>query len=191
MDDDERGGGRVRAMIDVLSTSLGILQENGYAARLSRLQLIDALSFEDDSLLGCVFEFPEPTSLLLSWRGAEEVFLRANANRFRLAGEKAWNVYCVFLTGADGDDRKRREIRRIEEDLDRTRKLAMCGVSTKQLLMDALLPLLSLQQKPILEPEGYEQRLRRRLARTVSPLVENAADESTDPDEIARILREL
>jgi hypothetical protein len=108
-----------------------------------------------------------------------------------LAGEKAWNVYCVFLTGADGDDRKRREIRRIEEDLDRTRKLAMCGVSTKQLLMDALLPLLSLQQKPILEPEGYEQRLRRRLARTVSPLVENAADESTDPDEIARILREL
>jgi hypothetical protein len=178
-------------MIDVLSTSLGILQENGYAARLSRLQLIDALSFEDDSLLGCVFEFPEPTSLLLSWRGAEEVFLRANANRFRLAGEKAWNVYCVFLTGADGDDRKRREIRRIEEDLDRTRKLAMCGVSTKQLLMDALLPLLSLQQKPILEPEGYEQRLRRRLARTVSPLVENAADESTDPDEIARILREL
>jgi hypothetical protein len=178
-------------MIHVLSTSLGILQESGYTARLSRQLSVDVLCFEDDSLIGCICDFPDPTALLSSWRGAEEAFLRANANRFRVAGEKAWNVYCVFLTVVEGDERRRREIKRIEEDLNRTRKLAMSGVSNKQLLTDTLLPLLPLQQKPVLETEDYEQRLRRRLARTVSPLVENAADESTNPEDIAKILREL
>jgi hypothetical protein len=178
-------------MIHLLSTSLGILQESGYTARLSRQQSADVLSFEDNSVIGRIFEFPDPAALLSSWRAAEDGFLRAHANSFRLAGEKSWNVYCVFLAVGDGDERRRREIKRIEEDLNRTRKLAMSGVSNKQLLTDALLPLLSLQQKPMLETENYEQRLRRRLALTVSPLVENAADESTNPEDIAKILREL
>jgi hypothetical protein len=178
-------------MTEILSTSLGVLQENHYVTRLLQLESVDFLSFEDESIMGCVLDFPDAESLLSSWRRWEEAFLRANANRFRLAGEKAWNVYCVFLTSADADEKRRREVKWIEEDLDRTRKLAMCGVSNKQLLVDALLPLLSLQHKPALENESYEQRLRRRLARTVSPLVENAADTNTTVDEIAKILREL
>jgi hypothetical protein len=178
-------------MIHLLSTSLGILEESGYTVRLFRQQSLDVLRFEDDSLMGCIFDFPNPTALLSSWRDAEDGFLRANANRFRLAGEKAWNVYCVFLTALDDDERKRREIKRIEEDLNRTRKLAIAGVSNKQLLTDALLPLLSLQQKPVLETENYEERLRRRLARTISPLVENAAERSSNPEDVAKILREL
>lgn len=178
-------------MIDILSTARAVLGENGYTTRLDRVADASVISFEDDSLMGRVFEFPEANSLVSLWESTESDFLRTNGNRFRLAGEKAWNVYCVFLTGADADEATTRTIRRIEENLDRTRKLAACAVSTKERLIDALLPVLAVQQKPALENESFEERLRRRLARTISPLAERAADEDADPTEIVKILREL
>lgn len=97
-------------MIDLLTSSHSVLRENKFETRLSHLGKSTIVTFEDDSLLGFVFLFDSPGDLIENWRTAESSFLRAEAMRFRTAGEKAWNVYCVLLTSGVGNTQEFRQI---------------------------------------------------------------------------------
>jgi hypothetical protein len=191
MDDDGRSGGNVRNMNDLISISDSVLRENGFSVRPFSIGSEVALAFEDDTILGFVYIFDSPESLIHSWQSIERQFITSQANRFRLAGEKAWNVYSVFLTQHVSDTEQTRQVSWIEENLDRTRKLAACGVNAREAILKTFLPILSLQYKPLLDSDDYEERLRRRLA-TISPSALDATfDLTLDPSEVLSILRGL
>ena len=177
-------------MIDLLTSSLTLLRENRFATRLSQLGKNIVVTFEDDSLLGFVFIFEAPDDLIEGWRLAETTFLRAEATRFRAAGEKAWNVYCVVLCGNAGDAQQVRQIGWIEEDLERTRKIAACNITSRAELAQALLPLLTLQQRPLLQSETFEARLHRRVSKIAPRAADAVMNVAVNATEVARQLRE-
>ncbi len=107
---------------------------------------------------------------------------------FRTAGEKAWNVYCVFLCGSAADSVQNRQVRWIEENLERTRKIAACGLASREDLLRALLPVLPLQYQPVLRAEDVTERLQTRI-RTIVPRASHVVlDQAVSPAEVVRLL---
>ena len=129
MDNFGRGKNRVERMIDILGITQALLRANDYRTRLLSFERMPLLSFEDDSVLGFCFEFDGPVALLEQWRAVETEILNRHGGRFRSAGEKSWNIYLLFLSGASADTEQRRQIRWIEENLERTRKIAACDIA--------------------------------------------------------------
>lgn len=150
-------------MIDLLSTTQVLLKDAGYTVRLSTIQRETLICFEDTAVMGFCSTFVSPEELIKKWMAYEnEIISRFSAN-FRAAGEKAWNVYSIFLTDAVATDVDRREIGKIEENLERTRKLAASGISSREELIGVLLPLLSIQFQPKLPDGDITARLKRRI----------------------------
>jgi hypothetical protein len=177
-------------VIDLLSTMQAVLRDAGFRTRLISLERSPVLSFEDDIVIGFGCAFDDPDSLLTRWTSLEMSLLMRYAGNLRAAGDKAWNVYCVFLATRPGDTIQNRQIRWIEENLERTRKIAACGVGTREALVRALLPLLPLQFQPTLQAEDITLRLVRRI-QSIAPRAAGVfLNEATPADEIARLLRE-
>ena len=177
-------------MIDVLSTLQVVLREAGFTTRLASIDRSSIVCFEDDAVMGfgCIFE--NPVSLLAQWRTMEMSLLRGYAPSMRAAGEKAWNVYCLFLCGAVAGPTQNREVRWIEDDMDRTRKVAACGLASREDLLRALLPILPLQYQPVLRAEDVTERLHTRV-RTIAPRASRIVlDETVLPAEVVRLLGE-
>ncbi len=177
-------------MIDLTSTMQGVLREAGFTIRLISLDRSPVICFEDDTLIGFACTFDDPSSLLARWKSTETSLLKRHAGSLRAAGEKAWNVYCVFLCALAGDSVQSRQVRWIEEDLERTRKITASGLASREDLVRALLPLLPLQYQPELEPENVTQRLERRV-RSIAPKASAIVlDASVSPAEVVRLLGE-
>lgn len=175
-------------MIDLLSTMQVILQGAGFNTRLASVERFSTVCFEDDTLMGFGFVFDNAHELLMRWKTTEMSVLTRYAPSLRAAGDKAWNVYCLFLCGAAGDPLLNRQVRLIEEDLERTRKIAACGVSSRGDLVRALLPVLPLQHQPVLQTEDATERLQRRI-RTIAPgASEVALDTGVSAEEVVRLL---
>ena len=177
-------------MIDVLMTMQVVLREAGFITRLASIDRSSIVCFEDEVLtgFGCIFEKPE--DLLARWKNMEMSLLTRYAPSLRAAGEKAWNVYCIFLCSSVADSIHDRQVRWIEEDLDRTRKIAACGLTSREDLVRALLPILPLQYQPLLRAEDVTERLRTRI-RTIAPKASDVVlDESVSMAEVVRSLGE-
>jgi hypothetical protein len=175
-------------MIDLLSTMQVLLREGGFTTRLTSIDRSSIVCFEDEVLtgFGCVFEDPE--SLLAQWKAKEMSLLKRYAPSLRSAGEKAWNVYCIFLCSSAADPILNRQVRWIEEDLDRTRKVAACGIASRDDLVRALLPVLPLQYQPVLGAEDVTERLRSRIRIIAPRAADIVLDESVPPAEVVRLL---
>ena len=93
-----------------------------------------------------------------------------------------------FCVGRKRTRRKLVRLRWIEEDLERTRKIAACGIASREELVRVLLPVLPLQYQPELRAEDVTERLRRRIAAIAPNVVEVALDEAVSPVEVVRIL---
>ncbi len=175
-------------MIDVLSTMQVVLREAGFTTRLTSIDRSSMVCFEDDTLIGFGCVFDDPSSLLTRWKATEKLILTRYAARFRIAGEKAWNVYCVFLCGSAADSIQNRQVRWIEEDLERTRKVAACGLASREDLLRALLPVLPLQDQPVLRAEDVTERLQTRI-RTIAPRASDVVlDQAVSPAEVVWLL---
>lgn len=175
-------------MTDITSTVQIVLQEAGYATWLFSSEDLTAIGFEDDAVMGFVGIFEDASSLLTRWRKIETNFLTRHAPRLRDAPEKAWNVYSIFLCAAAASPDQAREIRRIDEDLEQTRKLAACGLVGQEGIVAALLPLLPIQSRPRLESEDLSERLKKRIAAIAPAAIEVALDERVPPSEVVRLL---
>ena len=175
-------------MIDVLSTMQVVLQEANFTTHLTSVNHSPVVHFEDDTLMGFGCVFDQPDELLRRWNTWETSLLTRYAPRFRLAGDKAWNVYSVFLCGAPADPLQNRQANWIEEDLDRTRKIAACGISTREDLVRALLPILPLQYQALLRPEDVTERLKRRILNIAPKAANVALDEAVPAAEVVRLL---
>lgn len=175
-------------MSDVLSLVQGVLQEGGYRTWLTPLGRRTAVCFEDDAVMGFVAVFDDSAAVLNSWRQSEAAFLQQYVDDIRTAGDKAWNVYSVFLAAGAADPRTTREIRAIEEDLERTRKIAATGVTYREAVVAALLPLLPLQQQPALNREEVGERFRRRVTAIAPGAADMLLNENVSPKDVARRL---
>ena len=175
-------------MTDMASTVQIVLEEAGYATWLVPIDDLAAICFEDDAVMGFAAVFEKPASLLQRWRTIEAQFLSRHAPRFREAEDKAWNVYSVFLCQKPGSDDEMRQVRRLEENLEKTRKLAAGGLAGREEIVTALLPILPIQYRPRLEGEDLTDRLKKRIA-TIDPAVtEIALDDRVAPAEVVRLL---
>jgi hypothetical protein len=177
-------------MTDLKSTVQVVLQDAVYETWLLSVDGLPTIGFEDNAVMGFVCLFEDAATLLRRWRDLETKLLTVHASSLQKAGEKTWNVYSVFLCSSGADDTQLREIRWIEEDLERTRKIAASGLSTRDEIVRALLPLLPIQRQPLLDSEDFDltQRLRKRFA-SIAPDAANAVlDETVTPAEVVRLL---
>jgi hypothetical protein len=177
--------------MDTISTTQTILRDAGFETRIISLQKFSALRFEDESILGFVIVFLDAQSLLSEWQQLETGLVRRYAESFRLAGDKAWNVYTVLICTSDASPEDLRRIRWIEENLERTRKLTACNVVAREDVTRALLPLLPLQYQPALEEQDLTKRLERRIY-TIAPAAASVVlKEDVPPIEVVTLLGEL
>jgi hypothetical protein len=177
-------------MMDLKSPVQVVLQDAGYETWLLSVDGLPAVGFEDSAVMGFVCFFEDGPSLLRRWRDLETNLLTGHASSLQKAGEKTWNIYSVFLSPGSADEIQSREIRWIEEDLERTRKIAACGLSSRDEIVKALLPLLPIQRQPLLDSDDFNltQRLRKRIA-SIAPGAANAAlDDTVTPAEVVRLL---
>jgi hypothetical protein len=177
-------------MTDLKSPLQALLQDSGYQTWLVPLDGHEIIVFEDDAVMGFVCIFEHVDILLKQWRELETKLLVKHGPALKKAGEKTWNVYSVFLCPENAPSTELREVRWIEEDLDRTRKLTGCALATREDLTTALLPLLPLQYQPRLDREDFDlvQRLQKRIA-SIAPMASNAVlDRTIVPSEVIRLL---
>jgi hypothetical protein len=177
-------------MTDLKSQLQIILQDAGYDTWLGVIDDLELVGFEDDTVMGFACLFNDVEGMLGRWRSIETRLLTNNAPSLHRAGDKSWNLYSVFLSQAIANDAQSREIRWIEEDLERTRKLAACGVVDQSTLVTALLPLLPLQSQPSLDREDFDvtQRLIRRIGTIAPPAASVALDPKVSVGEVIRLL---
>jgi hypothetical protein len=175
-------------MTDITSTVQIVLQEAGYETWLVAVDKVTVVCFEDDAVMGFACIFEEPRLLLEHWRKVESSLLARHAPRLRKAEEKAWNVYSIFLCSSPASDEETRQIRRIDEDHEQTRKIAACGLVGQEDIITAILPVLPIQHRPRLEGENLTERLKKRISAIAPAAVDVALDERVSPVEVVRLL---
>jgi hypothetical protein len=177
-------------MTEISEVLQSVLDENAYRTWpvSPPKDVLSALSFEDEGIMGFACIFPDVPTLLSSWYAAETTLLTRHALYLKEAGDKAWNVYSIFICALGATESELRQVRRIEENLERTRKIAACGLVGREDFVTALLPVLSLQHRPSLDVEDLTERLRVRLA-AIAPASANVfLDSRVEPAEVARQL---
>lgn len=175
-------------MIDLLSTLQSVLRKADFTTRLASIDGSSVVCFEDETVMGFGMVFSDPGDLLARWRVMEMSLLVRYAPGLRAAGEKAWNVYCIFLCGASADSSQNRQVGWIEEDLERTRKIAACGLASREDLVRALMPILPLQYQPVLRAEDVTERLHRHILSVAPKASDVALDEAVPAAEVVRLL---
>lgn len=175
-------------MIDLLSTTQVLLKDAGYSVRLSTVQRETLICFEDTAVMGFCSTFVSPEELIRNWMAYENEIISRFAANFRAAGEKAWNVYSIFLTDALATDVDRRAISKIEENLERTRKLAASGISSREELIGVLLPLLSIQFQPKLLDGDLTARLERRIGEIAPGVRDVTLDNAVPVEDVLSLL---
>lgn len=176
-------------MTDLVSNVQITLQSAGYKTWLISGDEFPTTGFEDDATLGFVLVFETAEALLQNWQQREMSLLLKHAINLRRAAEKAWNVYGIFLTAAAANQTQVRQIQQIEEDLERTRKIAAAQVQTSEDVVQALLPLMPIQYAPRLDDENVAVRLRRRLEVVAPTVVETVFGSDPIPQDIMRLLK--
>jgi len=166
-----------------------VLREAGYTTYPPERLPISVLRFENEALIGFLYDFASADELLGVWRQAQSQTLARYQSTLRLAGDKAWNIYSVFLC-QDASPELAPQIERIEEDFSLTRKIARGGIRVPADLRWALLPLLPISSHVTAVESDYISRLHNRL-KDVTPEAVAAFLGASTAIEVARILAGL
>ena len=136
-----------------------VLRDAGYHTWPWENGPVPVVCFENDAILGFTYFFGTAAEMQEGWEAAQNAALA----RFRLAlkgaGEKAWNIYSVFLSEAPADERVTVELDRIEENFRQTRKIVRTGIEARAHLVGALIPLLPIRNTPTIDESNFEARL--------------------------------
>ena len=175
-------------LMDILHQVEIVLRDAGYTTQRARQGTRFVICFENAMLIGFAHVFESSAKLLTQWEAVQRAVLKQYNVALRNAGEKAWNVYSIFLTD-DTESSRQRAVERLEENFALTRKIARGSVRTGRDVELVLLPLTSVQARPSLGVTDFEDRLRNRL-KEVSPEAVRAFMANTDANEVAHILEE-
>ncbi|WP_018009531.1 hypothetical protein [Sinorhizobium medicae] len=117
--------------------------------------------FESAAVMGFVYVFESAEALVTGWHDRMIATLTPYNAAFQAAGRKSWGVYSVFLT-AQRAPSLARDLARIEEDIEHTRKIARTSVLTAEDVESLLLPLVGIRSQPKLVAADFKERLRAR-----------------------------
>ncbi len=163
----------------IVEEARNILEKYSYTVSSLRE---DMLQFEDETLLGFICELPVRT-ILESWAGIQDEFLRRNASVLRNSALKAWNLYSVFLSSELPDENDRRALVTIEEDFRASRKVVHTAIQTVTDVTRALYPFIPIQNIASLEESDSLRKLRGRLSELPRAAVEALLDERDSDDQ--------
>jgi hypothetical protein len=169
--------------MNVLQEVRRTLQLNGYRVVAAR-DAVDQIQFEDDSLMGFVWEAPTAAAIVTNWRQKQDDFLRRNSNKLRSSEFKSWNIYGVFLTGESASGVESAELKEVEEDFRATRKIARGGIETNSQLLNALYPFVPIQHLVPFDAENPSERLKEKLDKLPRNAVQVLFDQTADEQEI-------
>lgn len=176
-------------MTDILTMSVEVFGQAGFATTQIRVNERDALAFEDSTVLGFLFAYPTPAELVSAWSKDSSRAIADYQLGLRRAGQKAWNTYLILLAEQDVDYQGLVALALIEEDLSGTRKIARSGIKDHSELRNAILPLLSLQSAPKLEAVNLIAEIRQRTTELPSRAVE-AFVSNVDPSVVLQVLEQ-
>lgn len=166
-----------------------ILRDNGYYTCLWMGNEVPTICLENKTILGFSFLFQSSEELLSNWVRVQKRALDYHADLLKKSGEKAWNIYSIFLA-EDISSESIKQIELIEEDFTYTRKIARAGIKSHSDITEALLPLLAIQSHPSLTEVLYMERLRTRLADLPNDAAAAFLEDDLSPYEISKILRD-
>lgn len=167
--------------MDISSQTEILLRDAGYETWVWTGPLAPVVVFESQTVAGFVHVFADGQSLLKNWFEAQRQTLDRHALVLRGAGDKAWNVYGVFLAGTATADEVR-EIERLDEDFTLTRKIGRANLQTNDELRTALLPLLPVQSSGLAEASRFDDLLRTRLKNVPEAVVDAFLGPATSAD---------
>jgi hypothetical protein len=138
------------------------------------------------SVIGFIHAYPTAAALVESWSRDQRTVLARHSAALRAAGQKAWNVYSIFLT-AEPAPHAQHAVDQIEEDFSLARKIARTSVRTADDVERALLSLTSVRAQPVLGDSNFQDRLRLKL-KTMPESALTAFFGPVSAEEVARIL---
>lgn len=175
--------------MDIATQSEVCLREAGYETWLWSGASPPVVCFENPAIVGFLHVYDTAVELLAQWEDAQARVLSRHTPMLRAAGTKAWNVYSVFLTSEKADDQERL-VERLEEDFSLTRKIARTGIQMNEDLVHALMPLVPIKAKPMLENASVGDRLSAR-AKDLSPTALKAFLSTSSAEEVANLMATL
>jgi hypothetical protein len=158
-------------MTTSLSKVQAILTEAQYSiGKLGPNDLVT--TFEDDVVLGFVLIYPNAAALIERWHQDHTDALKSAQFALRRSDAKAWNVYFLALADEPASYAEKIALSAIEENLVGTRKIARGGIRTEEELREALLPLLQIQNAPVVQAVDMAAEIRLRATELPSELIE-------------------
>jgi hypothetical protein len=148
----------------------------------------DRLYFEDSSLFGFVWVPVDIEVMIREWERGQDSFLTDHEKQLRHIKEKSWNAYTVLLCEAVPSIGQRNALSKIEENFRGSRKLVGTGLRVNSQVVQALYPLLRIQNLVVLQDTDPVARLRGRLG-SLPSVVFDALLGNIPSREIVRLLR--
>lgn len=145
--------------MDLVKDTEILLRDAAYVTRQWAGSDVPMISFENETIIGFVHFFDSSDRLLREWESIEDKALKKFRFSIKSAGQKAWNVYSVFLSSDQQKDESQISLTNIEENFRETRKIARDGVDSFEGIRAALLPLLPIQNSPLLDEVNFVERL--------------------------------
>lgn len=172
--------------MDIGTQSEIILREAAYDTWAWTGASPPVICFENATLLGFIHVFGSAEDLLTSWEAAQQRILARYAPALRVAGNKAWNVYSVFLS-SERAPALQRKIESLEEDFTLTRKIARTAIQSVDDLEMVLMPLMPINSQPLLDNAAVADRLRAGVKDVPVKALE-AFLANVKPEDVAEIL---
>lgn len=172
-------------MTELLTQAASILEESGFEFRYAEVPSdastpIDALLFEDSTILGFVVVYNDVADLLARWKSDGDRLAMKHRSVLQAAQQKAWNAYLILLARQPATFAQALALGLIEEDLEAMRKIAQAKVDSPSAVRSALLPLLPFKAAPVLDPIDMPAEIAARTSELDEQIVKaflSAADE--------------
>lgn len=161
-----------------------ILRGGGYDTWEWSGGTVPLVYFENDVILGFVYLFDDSIALKNEWQKTQDEVIKKFKPNFKAAGNKAWNVYSIFLATSESEDDT---LDYIEEDFKFTRKIARTNIVTKKSIESALLSMLPIVNRPVISETDFTDNLRTNLSK-INKDAAIAIINKIDADVIAQIL---
>ncbi|MEZ5710339.1 MAG: hypothetical protein R3E02_13225 [Blastomonas sp.] len=144
-------------MNDILKHCEGVLSQTGFSTHFAEIRsddgkALEALAFEDATILGFVVVYETPAQLITSWKADHDRVAMKYRDALQAARKKAWNAYLVLVSRGSADFGESLALGQIEENLEAMRKITKAGVTGVAGARTALLPLLPFRAAPSLDP---------------------------------------
>jgi len=165
-------------MSDPIQSCAEVLVEAGYSTQRIEIpgddaeEQIDALAFEDATVLGFIVAYDTPDELIASWTSDRDRIAMRHRSVFQAARQKAWNAYLVLVAREPADYAQSLALGQIEENLEAMRKIARAGVvASTSSARTALLPLLPFRAAPSLDPIEMRKEIQSRCTELENQIV--------------------